>query len=130
MIVAKFGGTSVGGVAQIDRAARIIEGMKEKKPVVILSAMAKVTDGLLTAGEAALAGKTREREDLLWELRSRHDHAVSELLKNRKTANAVQDALRAMWDELQKVLTGVSLLRELSDRSRDLISSFGERLIV
>ena len=130
MIVAKFGGTSVGAVAQIDRAARIILSMQERKPVVILSAMAKVTDGLLSAGEAALAGKTRERDDILWEIRSKHDQVIQELLKDRKTAAAVQEILRLLWDEMQKVFTGVSLLREMSVRSRDLIGSFGERLIV
>jgi len=129
MIVAKFGGTSVGDVAAIDRAARIVESMRDKKPVVILSAMAKVTDGLLAAGELALAGKPRERDDALWEIRSRHDHVVLELIKNRKSADALQVALAAIREEMQKVFTGVSLLREMSDRSRDLICSFGERLI-
>ena len=47
---------------EIDRAARIVQSMRGRKPVVILSAMAKVTDGLLSAGEAALAGKTRDRK--------------------------------------------------------------------
>src|SRR5215813_13117573 len=120
MIVAKFGGTSVGAVEQIGRAARIIEAMKDEKPLVILSAMAKVTDGLLNAGDAALSGKTRERDDILWDIRSKHDQVVLELLQDRQRAESVRESLRAVWDEMQKVFTGVSLLREMSVRSRDL----------
>lgn len=126
----KFGGTSVGAVPQIDRAARIVQSMRESKPVVILSAMGGVTDLLLQAGEAAVSGQVQVRDDKLWEIRSRHDQAINELFKDRSVAVALQDTERMIWEEIQKVFTGVSLLREMSARSRDLISSFGERLIV
>src|SRR6185369_14352473 len=78
----------------------------------------------------AVTGQTRLREDKLWEIRSRHDQAINGLLKDRNIAVSVQDTERIIWEEIQKVYTGVSLLREMSPRSRDLISSFGERLIV
>ena len=130
MIVVKFGGTSVGAVPQIDRAARIIQSMRDSKPVVILSAMGGVTDLLLQAGEAAVSGQVQVRDDKLWEIRSRHDQAINELFKDRSVAVALQDIERTLWEEIQKVFTGVSLLREMSARSRDLICSFGERLIV
>ena len=130
MIVVKFGGTSVGAAAQIDQAARIVHEMREQKPVVVVSAMAGITDALLMAGEAAVSGETRARDDKLWDIRSRHDQAVNQLFSDRAIAGSVQEALRVIWEEAQKVFTGVSLLRELSARSRDLISSFGERLMV
>ena len=130
MVVIKFGGTSVGAVPQIDQAARIVQSMRESRPVVVVSAMGGVTDALLQAGEAAVAGQTQQRDDKLWEIRSRHDRAINELFKNRSVVHELQDTHRAIWEEIQKVFTGVSLLREMSSRSRDLISSFGERLIV
>jgi aspartate kinase len=130
MIVVKFGGTSVGAAPQIDQAVRIVYSMRESKPIVVVSAMGGVTDALLHAGEAAVSGQTRNREDKLWEIRSRHDQAVNSLFKDRDIAVAVQDTERTIWEEIQKVFTGVSLLREMSTRSRDLISSFGERLSV
>jgi aspartate kinase len=130
MVVVKFGGTSVGAVPQIDRAARIVQSMRESKPIVILSAMGGVTDLLLQAGEAAVSGQVQVRDDKLWEIRSRHDQAINELFKDRSAVVALQDIERVLWEEIQKVYTGVSLLREMSVRSRDLISSFGERLIV
>jgi aspartate kinase len=130
MVVVKFGGTSVGAAAQIEQAARIVHEMRDRKPIVVVSAMGGVTDALLQAGEAAVTGQTRQREDKLWEIRSRHDQAINKLFKERAVAVSVQDAERVIWEEIQKVFTGVSLLREMSARSRDLISSFGERLIV
>ncbi len=130
MIVVKFGGTSVGAFPQIEQAARIVHSMRDSKPIVVVSAMGGVTDALLQAGEAAVTGQTRQRDDKLWEIRSRHDQAINELFKDRNDAVAVQDTERNIWEEIQKVFTGVSLLREMSARSRDLISSFGERLIV
>src|SRR6266568_4252718 len=130
MVVVKFGGTSVGAVPQIDQAARIVQSMRDTKPVVVVSAMGGITDALLQAGEAAVTGQTQQRDDKLWEIRSRHDRAINELFKSRDTVHELQDTHRAIWEEIQKVFTGVSLLREMSSRSRDLISSFGERLIV
>ncbi len=130
MLVMKFGGTSVGAVEQIHSAAKIVESARNSRPIVILSAMAGVTDALLNAGEAAVQGRTRDRDDKLWEIRSKHDRAINDLFKERRVAAEVQEVLRPIWEEMQKVFTGVSLLREMSTRSRDLIGSFGERLIV
>ncbi len=130
MIVMKFGGTSVGAVAQIEGAAKIVYSTRDSAPIVVLSAMSGVTDALLSAGEAAVTGQVRARDDKLWEIRSKHDHAISQLFTDRAAAVEVQESQRVLWEEIQKVFTGVSLLREMSQRSRDLISSFGERLLV
>ena len=130
MIIVKFGGTSVGAAPQIDQAGRIVHSIRDRQPIVVVSAMGGITDALLQAGEAAVTGQTRLREDKLWDIRSRHDQAINQLFKDRSVAVAVQEAERIIWEEIQKIFTGVSLLREMSTRSRDLISSFGERLIV
>jgi len=130
MVVVKFGGTSVGAVPQIDQAARIVHSLRESKPIVVVSAMGGVTDALLNAGESAVTGQTQNRDDKLSEIRGRHDRAINELFKNRNVVHELQDTHRILWEEIHKVFTGVSLLREMSPRSRDLISSFGERLIV
>src|SRR5262245_25188804 len=130
MIVVKFGGTSVGGASQIEQAARIVHSVREREPIVVVSAMGGITDALLQAGEAAVTGQTRLRDDKLWDIRSRHDQAINQLFKDRSVAVGVQETERVTWEEIQKIFTGVSLLREMSPRSRDLISSFGERLIV
>jgi aspartate kinase len=130
MVVIKFGGTSVGAAPQIDQAARIVQSLSERKPIVVVSAMGGVTDALLQAGQAALSGQTKLRDDKLQDIRNRHDQAISQLFTEAGTAAALQTTEDVVWDEIQKVFTGVSLLHEMSTRSRDLIGSFGERLIV
>ena len=61
MIVMKFGGTSVQDAKAIDRAAQIVQGRLADRPVVVVSAMAKVTDSLLAMGKAAGSGATCPR---------------------------------------------------------------------
>ena len=130
MIVVKFGGTSVGGAPQIEQAGRIVLSVRDQEPVVVVSAMGGITDALLHAGEAAVTGQSRLRDDKLWDIRSRHDQAINQLFQDRSVAVDLQETERILWEEVQKVFTGVSLLREMSTRSRDLMCSFGERLIV
>src|SRR5262245_28426596 len=130
MIVLKFGGTSVGAAPQIDQAARIVHSLSDREPIVVVSAMGGITDTLLQAGEAAVTGQSRLRDDKLWDIRSRHDQAINQLFQDRSVAVSLQETERTVWEEIQKVFTGVSLLREMSVRSRDLMSLFGERMIV
>ena len=56
MIVMKFGGTSVQDAKAMERAGAIVKGRLEQKPVVVVSAMAKVTDQLLAMARAAGTG--------------------------------------------------------------------------
>ena len=58
MIVMKFGGSSVASAERIQHVASIIGAYKDKKPVVVLSAMGDTTDHLLRTADEALEGKT------------------------------------------------------------------------
>ncbi len=127
MIVMKFGGTSVESAAAIERVASIVKGRIERQPVVVVSAMGKTTNRLLGLASDAVHGK---REDALWqvrELREFHfDHA-------RKLAAAADRAelegvLDEHFQELSELVKGLAVLGELTPRSVDAISSYGERL--
>ncbi|MGH9811419.1 MAG: lysine-sensitive aspartokinase 3, partial [Terriglobia bacterium] len=59
MIVMKFGGTSVEDPKAIDRVSAIVEGRLAQQPVVVVSAMAKVTDTLLSMARAAGEGERK-----------------------------------------------------------------------
>jgi aspartokinase/homoserine dehydrogenase 1 len=130
MVVMKFGGTSLGSVDRIKGAARVVASSRQSDPIVILSAMGGVTDRLLDAGDMAIRGADQEVVESLKSLRRTHQSAVAGLIEDAGAAEALVSELEPIWEEMQKVLTGVLLLRELSTRSRDLIGSFGERLIV
>ncbi len=80
MIVMKFGGTSVEDAKAIERVAAIVKGRLPQKPVVVVSAMAKVTDTLLTMARAAGAGERKTALKLCRSLQERHYNTASELL--------------------------------------------------
>ncbi|HET9227920.1 MAG TPA: lysine-sensitive aspartokinase 3, partial [Thermoanaerobaculia bacterium] len=56
MIVMKFGGSSVESAEAIGRVANIVRGQQDRRPVVVVSAMAKTTRNLMEAANAAAAG--------------------------------------------------------------------------
>ena len=60
MIVMKFGGTSVESAAAIERVAGIVKAREQQRPVVVVSAMGKTTNKLLTIASAAVTGKRDE----------------------------------------------------------------------
>ena len=72
MIVMKFGGTSVEDAKAIDRVAAIVQGRQSQQPVVVVSAMAKVTDTLLTMAKAAGNGERKTALKLCRSLQERH----------------------------------------------------------
>src|SRR3989442_9851433 len=81
MIVMKFGGTSVEDAKAIERTAAIVKGRLSQKPVVVVSAMAKVTDQLLAMGRAAGSGDRKTALKLSRTLRERHYNAAGGLLR-------------------------------------------------
>src|SRR5580704_5560145 len=80
MIVMKFGGTSVQDSVAIDRVASIVKDRLAQKPVVVVSAMAKVTDQLLAAARAAGNADRTGALEISRALRERHYTTAGELL--------------------------------------------------
>ena len=131
IVVMKFGGTSVEDAAAMLRTARIVAGRRAKGlgPVVVVSAMSKVTDQLLACAAAASSGRG-DREaalDITSRLRSRHLQTAAELTTGERLAALTQDITRA-FDSLDELVCGIAILRELTPRTADLIVSYGERL--
>jgi aspartate kinase len=127
MIVMKFGGTSVQDAAAIDRAAAIVRGRLAEKPVVVVSALSKVTDALLATGRAAGNGDRDEALNLARGLRERHYNTASELL-GTSVFTGFHAELEAEFDALDELLRGISAVGEITPRTSDLVVSFGERL--
>ena len=118
MIVMKFGGSSVANAERIRHVASIIKAYQEKRPVVVLSAMGDTTDHLLEAADKAVEGTV----DVAG-VAKLHEETAAELGINI-------DTIRSLLDELKQLLTGISMLKEISKRSRDYLVSFGERMSV
>jgi aspartate kinase len=129
LVVMKFGGTSVEDPAAIGRTAAIVAGRVAlgKQPVVVVSAMAKVTDQLLRAAAAASTGDRTTALEISSRLRARHRETASELVRNPADCAALLDFIDQKFDSLDEVLRGLAAILELTPRISDLITSFGER---
>lgn len=129
MIVMKFGGTSVANYEAITRSVSIVESRLAEKPIVVVSALSKVTDLLYRISDSATAGDRQSVEELLGELRRRHISLVNELLADNGPL-CVQACAKVgeICDGLDSFVGAVCALGELTDRSKAKIISHGEWL--
>ncbi|HJW44287.1 MAG TPA: lysine-sensitive aspartokinase 3 [Geothrix sp.] len=127
MIVLKFGGSSVADAACMRQVAQLVKAALPKAPLVVLSAMGKTTNGLFDAAKAAEAGDLAEAMARQRALMAAHRKAAEELFEGA-VPETLDVALTDFFGELELLLRGVALLRELSPRSMDAIASLGERL--
>ena len=127
MIVMKFGGTSVESSEAIERVGEIVASRREQSPIVVVSAMAKVTDHLVTMGQTAALGNCDASLELFRALRERHFTTAHELL-GLKRAASLAPRLEAHFSELENFLRGLAAVRELTPRGSDYLLSFGELL--
>src|SRR5581483_7940035 len=127
MVVLKFGGTSVQDAKAINAAAEIVRSRAAQSPVVVVSAMAKVTDQLLAAGRAAGSGDRVEAQRISRELRERHYDAAGELL-GTGVFTRIHAELEADFDLLDELLRGIAAVGEITPRTTDTVAGFGELL--
>jgi aspartate kinase len=129
LVVMKFGGTSVEDATAMERTAEIVRGRRERglEAVVVVSAMAKVTDLLLSAANAAGRGDKSGSLAIGARLRHRHIDTATALLDEERFTR-VQRVLHLEFDALDDLLRGIAAVGELTPRTNDLVVSFGERL--
>ncbi len=127
MIVMKFGGTSVESAAAIERVAGIVKGRESRRPVVVVSAMGKTTNKLLAIAAAAIKGRREEYIQQLHDLRDFHSREARLVVPLDHRAE-LDRALDDHFQELTELVKGLAVLGELTPRSIDAISSYGERL--
>ena len=129
MIVMKFGGTSVANFEAITRTIFIVGGKLDQKPVVVVSALSKVTDLLYKIADAAASKNKVQTEELLGQIRSRHINLVRELLEQSPALCEQAEArVNEICDSLADLVSAVCALGELSDRNKAVIISNGEIL--
>ena len=129
MIVMKFGGTSVANFEAITRTIFIIGGKLDQKPVVVVSALSKVTDLLYRISDAAASKDSSLTKELLAQLRQRHVSLACELLEqNPVQKESAVARVNSICDELDALANAVCAVGELSDRNKAIIISNGELL--
>ena len=126
-VVMKFGGTSVQDAAAIARMIEIVKDRLGRHPVLVVSALAGVTDELLSAARAGLQGDQERALRTLDQLRHRHQ-ALARGLVGGESLEELRLSLDQDFDALNDLMRGVAALGELSARSQDYVLGFGECL--
>ncbi len=121
MIVMKFGGSSVESAAAMEKVAGIVNSRIGQKPVVVVSAMGKTTNKLLAIADHAVKGERARALDLLADLRLFH-------LREAPDSMDLTNRIGEHFDELGQLIKGIAVMGELTPRSIDAVSSYGERL--
>ena len=125
----KFGGTSVANFEAITRTIFIIGGKLDQKPVVVVSALSKVTDLLYRISDAAASKDAALTNELLDQLRQRHVSLACELLEqNPMQKESAVTRVNEICDSLDALAKAVCAVGELSDRNKAIIISNGELL--
>jgi bifunctional aspartokinase / homoserine dehydrogenase 1 len=127
--VMKFGGTSVGDASCIERVVEIVRAAaRESYVVVVVSAMSGVTNKLVEAATQAEAGVYAPVAGIFAGIRQQHQTAIRALIHSDAERTRIDSKMKELFDEGERLCQGTILLRELTSRTRDAISSLGERL--
>lgn len=128
MLVLKFGGTSVGSPQAIRSLVNIVQDAEHSMRVrlVVVSAFSRVTDTLIEMAKKAEAGDESYMV-MVASLKERHLQTVAELIPLQEQ-KPVQSYIDELCGNLEHILNGVSAIEELSQKTLDLVMSFGERL--
>jgi bifunctional aspartokinase / homoserine dehydrogenase 1 len=127
--VMKFGGTSVGDASCIARVAKIVRDASGRDQiVVVVSAMGGVTNRLIEAAQQSVSGNRDRTTSLLAQLRDQHQQAMDSLIREPERRRQLAAIFEETFDEGRRLCEGTALLRELTPRALDAISSLGERL--
>ncbi|MEZ4667170.1 MAG: aspartate kinase [Anaerolineae bacterium] len=129
-ITMKFGGTSVGGPEAIANVVQIVKGDSElgNRVIVIVSAMAGVTDQLINAAKMAATGNKWGYLSTADKLRDRHEDALNILVPPSELREKTISQIKSLLDEFTEICHAMCILGEETPRITDSIVSYGERL--
>ncbi|MFP4322608.1 MAG: aspartate kinase [Anaerolineales bacterium] len=132
LITMKFGGTSVGSVEAIRQVADIIEQQLAEghQVVTVVSAMSGVTNALIQAAYESEHGDVGSYRRVASELRQRHVAAANVLVSVANRRARLIDEIRMLLDDFEQLCHSISIMREVTPRGMDVVSSLGERLSV
>ena len=125
MKVLKFGGTSVGTVESLSHVKMIVESCTEPV-IVVVSALGGITDKLINTAQLAAKGDVSYLE-LYAHIVERHNSVIDGIVPKEKQLD-VKSIVNPLLEELGNIYRGVSLIKDLSERTLDIIVSYGERL--
>lgn len=126
MKVLKFGGTSVGTPESLRNVKDIIESRGDEKLIVVVSALGGITDKLIAAARTASKGDLKYIVDYA-EIVSRHLSMIDAMVPQAHYVGLRRE-INALLEELGNIYRGISLIKDLSERTLDVVVSYGERM--
>ncbi|MGQ9501311.1 MAG: aspartate kinase [Anaerolineae bacterium] len=132
LIVMKFGGTSVGSVAALEKVVDIVTRSVRRgdRVVVVVSAMSGMTDMLLKGARQAVQGDTETARNLHQEMLRRHQEVIDAFLSDPNVHDEVLNAIQSLLNEFDSLCHSIKVLGELTPRALDVIAGMGERMSV
>ena len=129
MIVIKFGGTSVGDAQRVANAVDIVAERRKRDPIVVVSALAGVTNDLVASTEAACEGDMERVNEIVERVRRRHEDVAMRLVQQKfDFFDTFLKNLHRQIEEIHTILHGIALLREITPRAKDKVTGIGEKL--
>jgi aspartate kinase len=129
VIVIKFGGTSVGDADRVANAIDIVAERRDQQPIVVVSALAGVTNELVAASEAAKACDIDRVNQIIAGVRQRHEDVAMRLVQQKfDFFEAFIKQLDKQIDQIHTILRGIALLGEITARAKDKVVAIGEKL--
>jgi aspartate kinase len=125
VVVMKFGGTSVEDASAIRRLIAIVHSRRGAQSVIVVSALAGVTDQLLEAGQAAAQGHLGSALAVVRDVYVRHER-LAESLVGGPVYSVLESDLRSEFRALESLLQNLDASRQLNLKSRDRLLAFGE----
>jgi aspartate kinase len=125
VVVMKFGGTSVQDEAAIRRLIDIVKSRRDVHPVIVVSALAHVTDQLLEAGNAAANGRLGTALAMVRDIYVRHEH-LADLLVSESAYGTLDRQLRGDFRALEALLVQLESLQQLDPQLQDELLGYGE----
>jgi aspartate kinase len=127
MIVMKFGGTSVEDATAIRRLVSIVRRQSHRRPVVVVSAVGRTTNGLLECARTAAAGDMRTAQSSLDEIAAHHFKTADQLAPQQEI-ESLREALGRRFIAVRSALEEIGQKGRLTPRLSDEVSSNGELL--
>jgi len=129
MIVIKFGGTSVGNAELVANAIDIVSERRHLKPIVVVSALAGITNDLIAATEAARDQKPELVKEIVARVRQRHEDVAMQLVQQKfDFFDSFLKQLTKQIEQVDTILSGIALLGEITLRAKDKVVAIGEKL--
>ncbi|MCX7877251.1 MAG: aspartate kinase [Ignavibacteria bacterium] len=124
-IVMKFGGTSVADAESVKNVINIVKNERRNK-LVVVSAIARATTALETIARNSSLGNEIEAYEILEEIINRHYKMTEELVYNNSLKTEAIEKMKLYKSQIEMLIKGLSIIRELSLRTLDAFRVFGE----